>query len=1045
MNVDRKVTPLELARRTPPPVSCLSEEEIRLTLAERCPKLVNLLHWLGCSLDADLPGWVQLRGTQWVSTVVNPQTPARQVFKLWKELLDDTERTTRMNLLEVLVFEHNFCQPGAAAQRLPDGMHFAKTLHVVRQWIGTLLHHHALEVNWQRPTVFCRALRLAEVYLEAVVGDHELTKAGGRHQFTGRLGQGPVLLSRFEAVDSASLSRSVELIRTSIADGNKVSDAVPYLMEGLLRLHDVTDDRRYLGQVIEAHREFATARKSVAWRLHLAEAWLRLADGRPMDARTVGYLDEAAAALDATNGATGAETVRRTILRTIVTQASQLPEAATVRLALRGLPSQFRFGQQVQRFVSADAPASTFPELVLSALNERFGNSGEPLIRRLLADWQRACAQFLDHSPQARVTLRRTVLDLLEGSQVGPALTDALSRMQYADDLLQLAALSGSSKHWSEGVVRLVSEACDDPSTCVPLVVLGREAEICEVISPADQSALEARLAPLAGLHDAAAAWVRALAERDADFFYERAATRAITSPDVARRNLGGRSNVVTVEDHLGFASSTLVFKPTNRISVDRDTATAEAVKSALTRLEVGTAFRTSDMITVLSIDELSVASELQQDVDVITVRRFEHGRVLADLLSPETESSSAELLKRAATFLAYIHAAPRPGGTTPARPRGQIRGEVRIWLRELFPKGADTLVNEAFDNWWALLAGAPALPRRDAHAFNWLVTDDGRIIAIDLEAVGQRPVGYELAQLTDDVPALLPQSWNLRREVLECYVEALRQCTGEPYDAAEVERTWDVYRASLVIRAVRCLTDRTGSPSLRQHGEALLDEVCSHPEWGAICQVALTLRDAWAERRGASGGAPLRNLDTGRKRRISTALAYQLRHNPKLPTNAQGWARVEDVLSALAGAGRPMSAAELLTVAQALDEPRFEVWDDLIRARYGHTTSAPDDHEVKDPKQVLFHATASTNLFNIFQQRQGLRPMARKAVHLTTDPQTALLAGRRHGPAILLAVENPVAHSLQCRIAGGTTWLIDQVPPDALSVVPLHQLFSTH
>ncbi len=471
-------------------MSGFSVVESRLAVEEHCPELVSLLHWLGCTLDETFSEWIRLRGAPWVSTLVNPQTPARRIFELWQEFLGDDSRP----LLELLVFEHVFCQPAATTQSLPPRMHFAKTLHVVRQRIATKLHQHALDVTWQRPTVFSRALRLAEVYLAAVVSDSELTSVHARHQFSGRLGQGPVLVSRFESVSTAELSRSAGLIRRSIEEGNKVTDAVPYLLEGFLRLHDSTGDRRYLGQIIEAHREFADAQKSTTWRLHIAEAWLRLADGRPMDATTARYLDQAATTLGTIRNFVSAEAVRHTLLLTVVTQARTVPESATVRLALRGLPSQFGFDQQVQRFIGAGAPASSFPDLVLGALNERFKSSGEPLVRRLLADWYRACAQFVEYPTPTRLELRRRVLDLLGGGKAGNALTDTPSRMRYADDLLHVAALGVSPQYWTEGVVRLVQEAADDPSTCVPLVVLGREAELRRSVSPADRATLEARL-----------------------------------------------------------------------------------------------------------------------------------------------------------------------------------------------------------------------------------------------------------------------------------------------------------------------------------------------------------------------------------------------------------------------------------------------------------------------------------------------------------------------------------------------------------------------
>ncbi|MCG5122572.1 RNA 2'-phosphotransferase [Streptomyces sp. T7(2022)] len=1044
------VPPQASEKDPPPPVEALTG-----LLEDRYPEVVRLLGWIGCGSPAELvTAWAHGRGAGWVWRVLDAESEPGQVLAAWKDVLRSDDQA--ISVLESLVFETNMGRFAArASTRMPGGMRYAKTLHVVRQRVALSLWEHALSVNWRRPVVFCRSLRLARTYLTAVVANHELTDEKSRFQFSGRLGQAAVLLARFEQVGTADLEASAEQFRMSVAEGNPAADAVPYLLECYLRLHDNSGDREYLGRAALTDREFADASRGPTWHLMMAEVWLRLADGSPRNSRFAFYLRNAEVSLVRAGEPGGGEAVQHALLPAVAAAARRAPALLpSVRLGLRRLNNPFGLGDHLRRFAEAGHPAVELPGVLVHDLRTRFLESGEPLHRRLLADCFRAYVQLgnLDGELE-NARLLHDALALQEGTLAKTtALTDELSRMRHADDLLALAELRDNAKRRLDGIALLIREAGTNTTSCVPLVRLGRTLE--HGGRPLDEVArgqLRVRLGDVPG----ADRWIQAVVEGDPDFFYEQAAGRALSSPDLMRRNLGGRSNVVTIDDYLGFTDSTLVFKPTTRLCSDRDAERSAAVRETVRRMGAEEQFGVIDLITTISAADVAHSQEqFPSGTELISVRRFAGGTELAKQVSPTLPEQSCALLERTARFLAYMHGSDgASAGKQVHGVRKNVRKEARMWLRSVLPDepSAAPGCDEVFDAWWALLAGTglPPQPRRDAHAFNWLVTDTGQIVAVDLEASHHRPMGYELAQLTDDVPALPVDRWDLRRQVVTAYTEALAHCQGAP--PVDGDKLWLAYRASLLIRAVRALSDRTGEPGIREHGEALLDELCSPhrdpgqpggPEEESLSGLAVLLRNAWAERRGTPGGAPLRELKDGRRRRISKALAYHLRHSPHITRDASGWVEV-GTLAHVLSPGIKVTAEEIVSVARALTETRFEVRGDCVRARYGHSRPAIVEYQERLPDSPLYHCTSSSALREIFERGEGLRPMSRQWVHLTTDRAAALATGRRHGPSVLLRVTDPAG--LAWRHAGGNTWLAGHVPPEALSVVPLHQLFATH
>jgi len=97
----------------------------------------------------------------------------------------------------------------------------------------------------------------------------------------------------------------------------------------------------------------------------------------------------------------------------------------------------------------------------------------------------------------------------------------------------------------------------------------------------------------------------------------------------------------------------------------------------------------------------------------------------------------------------------------------------------------------------------------------------------------------------------------------------------------------------------------------------------------------------------------------------------------------------------------------ELLEVVVAEnDKKRFEYSEDhsQIRARQGHSAEVDLGYKPTVPPDMLFHGTATRNLESIFQS--GLLKRRRHHVHMSTNKETMIKVGSRHGMPVLLTVD---------------------------------------
>jgi len=171
---------------------------------------------------------------------------------------------------------------------------------------------------------------------------------------------------------------------------------------------------------------------------------------------------------------------------------------------------------------------------------------------------------------------------------------------------------------------------------------------------------------------------------------------------------------------------------------------------------------------------------------------------------------------------------------------------------------------------------------------------------------------------------------------------------------------------------------------------------------------------------------------------RYSKFISLVLRHQPQLiglAMDESGWVNVDDLLAGINAKGMPIDRALLERVVAENDKKRFAFNDDgtKIRASQGHSISVDLGLQPRTPPDRLYHGTAKKNLASI--QQAGLLKGSRQAVHLSTDAETALKVGGRHGQPVVLVVDSArmCADGFTFTCSENGVWLVDHVPPEYL------------
>jgi putative RNA 2'-phosphotransferase len=173
---------------------------------------------------------------------------------------------------------------------------------------------------------------------------------------------------------------------------------------------------------------------------------------------------------------------------------------------------------------------------------------------------------------------------------------------------------------------------------------------------------------------------------------------------------------------------------------------------------------------------------------------------------------------------------------------------------------------------------------------------------------------------------------------------------------------------------------------------------------------------------------------------RLSKIISHALRHEPwlyGLELDAQGWVDVDELLTALAAADSRwlgLTEQDLASLIERSAKRRHELRAGQIRALYGHSTLERITKPPEQPPEMLYHGTSPLKIPAI--RKEGLRPMRRQYVHLSTTEAIAREVGRRKHtePTVLRVLADKAWRSGTVFYKGNElVWLAEHIGPEFL------------
>lgn len=169
-----------------------------------------------------------------------------------------------------------------------------------------------------------------------------------------------------------------------------------------------------------------------------------------------------------------------------------------------------------------------------------------------------------------------------------------------------------------------------------------------------------------------------------------------------------------------------------------------------------------------------------------------------------------------------------------------------------------------------------------------------------------------------------------------------------------------------------------------------------------------------------------------------SKYISLILRHKPEtigITLDEHGWANVDELIAGIAKS-QPFTMEMLEEIVETDEKQRYSFNDDksLIRANQGHSIPVDVELEEKCPPTILFHGTGEKYVMSISEQ--GLIPKSRLYVHLSSDYETAVKVGKRHGKPVVYTVSAGDMYNTGYRFYQSVNgvWLTKEVPVQYLS-----------
>jgi putative RNA 2'-phosphotransferase len=166
----------------------------------------------------------------------------------------------------------------------------------------------------------------------------------------------------------------------------------------------------------------------------------------------------------------------------------------------------------------------------------------------------------------------------------------------------------------------------------------------------------------------------------------------------------------------------------------------------------------------------------------------------------------------------------------------------------------------------------------------------------------------------------------------------------------------------------------------------------------------------------------------------ISKFLSLVLRHQPEtigIQLDQNGWTDVSNLIEKTNNYGITLDRETLDQIVATNAKKRFAFNDtlDRIRASQGHSVEIELGYTNQKPPEVLYHGTSEKSVQSILNT--GLEKRSRHHVHLSSDIETAMKVGQRHGKAFVFKVLAKQMYNDDFRffISDNGVWLTDDVP----------------
>lgn len=166
----------------------------------------------------------------------------------------------------------------------------------------------------------------------------------------------------------------------------------------------------------------------------------------------------------------------------------------------------------------------------------------------------------------------------------------------------------------------------------------------------------------------------------------------------------------------------------------------------------------------------------------------------------------------------------------------------------------------------------------------------------------------------------------------------------------------------------------------------------------------------------------------------ISKFLSLILRHKPEvigIELDENGWTDIATLIEKSNANGVQLDKTILQYIVDTNPKKRFAINEtmDRIRANQGHSIEIELGYPNQSPPEILYHGTGQKSVQSILET--GIEKRDRHHVHLSSDIETAIKVGQRHGkPFVFKVLAKQMHHdNHQFFLSDNGVWLTDNVP----------------